>query len=312
MHRGDRDLAALPERALTAALARWFPRDARRIPIGIGDDAAVVRNARRESVVTCDPVIEGVHFLPSTDLALVGRKVVNRNVSDLAAMGARPDFLLVSVILRRGTSARDRRRLFVGIRGAARDCGAYVVGGDFAVADAPLVVTITAIGHLRTRALRRDGARVGDSVHVTGPLGGASLGRHLRFVPRVAAGEALAACAGVTAAIDVSDGLLVDLWTLLRASRVPGAELDAAALPIAVAARTLARRSGGRALDHAMADGEDHELLFAVARGTRWPRAAALRAARRPIGRLIREPGLWLVDGDRRERLPIAGWQHVP
>lgn len=312
MRRGDSDLAALPERALTAALARWFPRDARRVPIGIGDDAAVVVNARPESVVTCDPVIEGVHFLPSTDLSLVGRKVVNRNVSDLAAMGARPDFLLVSVILRRGTSTRDRRRLFVGIRAAARACGAYVVGGDFAVADGPLVVTITAIGHLRARALRRDGARIGDSVHITGPLGGAALGRHLRFEPRVAAGEALARCAGVTAAIDVSDGLLVDLWTVIRASRVPGAELDAAAMPIAAAARRLARQDGRSALDHALTDGEDHELLVTVARGTRWPRAEELRAARRPIGRLIREPGLWLVDGDRRERLHVAGWQHVP
>ncbi len=300
------------ERALTAWLAGFFPRDPARVPIGIGDDAAVVRCTSRELVLACDPVVEGVHFDATTPRALVARKVINRNVSDLAAMGARPEFLLVSIVFRRGTTARAQRQLFAGLRTAAGACGAQVVGGDVAVGDGPLIVTVTALGRLTGRALRRSGARVGDTLHVTGPLGGSRLGRHLRFEPRVAAGEALARLRGVRAVIDVSDGLLVDLWTLLRASDVPGAVLDAAAIPIANAARRLARRDGRTALEHALADGEDHELLVAASPRLRWPELACLRHARRPIGRLVAESGLWLELAGVRQRLEPEGWQHSP
>ncbi|MCR9247030.1 MAG: thiamine-phosphate kinase [bacterium] len=303
------------ERELTARLARFFAGSTR-LPVGIGDDAAVVPNRKEHSVVCCDPVVEGVHFETGTAWPLVGRKAVNRNLADLAAMGAIPDWLLVSVVQRAGTGAAAVLALLRGVRAAARNAGCEVVGGDLATADGPTVVTVTAIGHLvGRRPLTRAGARAGDTLHVTGPLGGSRAGHHLRFTPPLAAGAWLARQVGTHAAIDVSDGLLLDLATMLaasatgaRASRL-GAELSAAALPIRAVARAGAAATG--ALKAALTDGEDHVLLFAhdgeLARG-----GPLSQRARRPIGRVTNGPGIVLVHPDgRRERRDPAGFEHV-
>jgi thiamine-monophosphate kinase len=299
------------ERTFTASLARFFGK-ARGLSVGIGDDAAVVRMPGRDVVLCCDPVVEGVHFTRTDDPALVGRKVVNRNLSDVAAMGARPCWLLLSLVLPRGYPAAQRRRLLLGVRSAARAGGCTVVGGDVASTRGPLVVTVTAVGHPGPRVLRRDGARAGDLVHVTAPLGGSRAGHHLRFRPALAEGAWLARSGVVSAAMDVSDGLLLDLATLLAASGGRGAELDADAIPVAAAARRAARGDRRRALAAALADGEDHALLFTVRRHRVLPGGGPLRAcARRPIGRVLARPGLWLVHADgRRERVRAAGWQH--
>lgn len=300
------------ERAWTAGLARFFAAGSG-VAVPIGDDAAVVRNRGRDSVLCVDPVVEGVHFTAADDPALVGRKVVNRNLSDLAAMGAVPDWLLVSLLLPHGTDPARRDALMRGIRAAARKGGAAVVGGDVSSTPGPLVVTVTAVGHLAGRALERRAARAGDTLHVTGPLGGSRLGAHLRFRPHLAEGQWLATrVEGIGAAMDVSDGLLLDLATLLEASGGLGAELDAGAIPVSTAARRLARGDRMRALRHALGDGEDHVLLFTLRRGRTLPRGGPLRPlARQPIGRITRAPGLWLrlPDGSR---MPLApeGWQH--
>ena len=300
------------ERAHTARLKRFFPapRDA---AIAIGDDAAVVANRSAQSVLCVDPVVEGIHFEPGTDLRLVGRKAVNRNLADLAAMGAVPDYLLVSLLLPRRLAERDLERLLRGLRDAATRGGCFVVGGDVSAIAGPLVVTVTAVGHLEGRALLRSGASPGDAIHVTGPLGGSLGGKHLTFRPPLAEGRWLArATTPVTAMMDVSDGLLLDLWTLLHASSVAGAEIDAGAVPIAAAARRRAKGDRQRALAAALSDGEDHELLFTVAAGRLLPRGGPLTMrARRPIGRVIDEPGLWLVrDGSRCPLKPL-GHEHA-
>jgi thiamine-monophosphate kinase len=300
----------MDERAFTRGLARFFAGGSR-VPVGIGDDAAVVHNPAAESVLCCDPVVEGVHFTAAAEPFLVGRKVVNRNLSDVAAMGAVPDWLLVSLVLPRGYPAGRRTRLLQGIRAAARAGGCRVVGGDVASHAGPLVVTVTAVGHPVGRVLTRSGARVGDTLHVTGPLGGAAAGHHLRFRPALREGVWLARQPAVHAAMDVSDGLLLDLATLLQASGGLGAELDAAALPIRAAAR---RRAGGdreRALHAALGDGEDHVLLWSQARGSVLPRGGPLsQRARAPIGRVVARPGLWLWHRGRRERVAPLGFQH--
>lgn len=299
------------ERRFTAGLARFFG-GAAGLAVGIGDDAAVVRNRAANSVLCCDPVVEGVHFTRADPPAWVGKKAVNRNLSDLAAMGAVPDWLLVSLVLPRGYPVPRRRALLRGIRAAARAGGAVVVGGDVAVAQGPLVVTVSAIGHLPGRALRRSGAEVGDTLHVSGPLGGSRLGHHLRFRPALAAGAWLAAQPGVHAAIDVSDGLLVDLATLLAASGCQGAELDAGAIPIRAAAWTAARGAARAALSRALGDGEDHVLLWAQRPGALAEGGPLPRRARRPIGRVLGTPGLFLRHADgRRERLVARGFQHA-
>jgi thiamine-monophosphate kinase len=298
------------ERAFTRGLLRFFGA-ARGVMLGIGDDAAVVVNRAANSVLCCDPVIEGVHFRRGDSPDLVGRKVVNRNLSDLAAMGALADWLLVSLVLPHDYPARSRQQLLRGIRSASRAARCTVVGGDVATHRGPLVVTVTAVGHLPGRALVRSGARAGDTLHVTGPLGGSIHGHHLRFRPALREGVWLARQRAVTAAMDVSDGLLLDLATLLHASGGLGAELDAVALPIRAAARRHAR-TGPDALRAALTDGEDHVLLWTQRPGAELARGGPLTAAARsPIGRLTRRPGLWLVHSDgRRERLAPAGFEH--
>lgn len=298
------------ERAFTRSLARFFG-PAKGLSIGIGDDAAVVRNPARNSVLCCDPVVEGVHFSADTPPHLVARKAVNRNLADLAAMGAVPDWLLVSLVLPHGYSAANRASLLRGLRTAARAGGCTVVGGDVACTPGPLVITVSAVGHLTGRALTRSGARTGDFLFVSGPLGGSFLGAHLRFRPPLREGLWLAQQRSVSAAMDVSDGLLLDLATMLAESGVAGVELDAAAIPVSRAAHRLAQSSGKSPLMHALADGEDHVLLWAQ-------RSKALRGggpltarARHPIGRFVALPGLWLVHSDgRRERLEPLGFQH--
>ena len=298
------------ERELTDSLRRFFParRDVR---VGIGDDAAIVDAGARPLAMCCDPVVEGVHFTAGTRLDLVGRKAVNRNLSDLAAMGAEADWLLVSLVVPAGTTRASWTSLLRGVRDAAGAAGAVVVGGDVSSTEGPLVVTVSAIGRLPARSLRRDQLRVGDTLHCTGLLGGAAAGHHLRFRPALAEGRWLASQQAVRAAIDVSDGLLLDLDTMLRASGGLGAELDAGAIPIRGAARRAAQGDAAAALDRALRDGEDHCLLFSVRRGGSLAAGGPLSArARRPIGRVVRAPGVSLVRGGRRQPLTITGYEH--
>ena len=142
-------------------------------------------------------------------------------------------------------------------------------------------------------------------------LGGSRAGHHLRFRPALAEGRWLARQRDVHAAIDVSDGLTLDLATLLIASGLPGAELDEIAIPVHDDAVRAASSDGSTALEHALADGEDYELLFLV-RGDSLPADGPLApCARRPIGRTIDREGIWLraVDGSAR-RLEVGGYQH--
>ena len=300
------------ERALTSWLAEHFATPRRDVRVGIGDDGAVVRPPGGDLVVTCDPVVEGVHFDSAAPAAAVGRKAVHRSLSDLAAMGAVADWLVVSALLPPGLSSRRRRSLFDGVRDAAALAKCAVIGGDVAATSGPLILTVTGIGHLRGRPLQRSGARPGDTLHVTGPLGGASLGHHLRFRPHLAEGQWLARQPNVTAAMDVSDGLLLDLHTLLIASGGLGAELWSDQIPVSPDAVRLARRDGTPPLEHALGDGEDHVLLFAMKARSTLPRGGPLnRIARQPFGRVMKAPGLRLIDesGAVREVEP-QGFEH--
>ena len=299
------------ERELTGRLASFFPSH-HDLQVGIGDDAAVIRQRHDRVVLCCDPVIAGVHFEHGAERSLVGKKAVNRNLSDLAAMGAVADWLLVSLILPPKTSRQDLDALLRGIRSAAVAADCCVVGGDVATSPGPLVVTVSAYGHLPGRALTRSGAKPGNTLHVTGPLGGSIHGHHLRFRPAMAEGVWLAEQRSVTAALDVSDGLLLDLQTMLAASAQNGAslgaELDASRIPIRPAAH---RFNDGNALQHALGDGEDHVLLWAQRAKNALPDGGPLtKRARQPIGRVVQEPGLWLVQDGNRHRLPESGFQH--
>ena len=298
------------ERELTDSLRAFFGA-ARDVLVPLGDDAAVVRAFPGATALCCDPVVQGVHFDGATPLPLVGRKAVNRNLSDLAAMGATPKWLLCSVVAPRGFGRDRLMQVLRGVRAAARAAGATVVGGDVAAAAGPLTVTVSAVGEAPAAPLRRDALRVGDTLHVTGPLGGSIAGHHLRFRPAVAEGRWLAGQPGVHAAIDVSDGLLLDLQAMLAASGGLGAKLDASAIPVRAAARRLARGHADRALQRAMRDGEDHCLLFAVRSGARLSRGGPLTArARRAIGCVVRDVGITLARNGVERAVDVGGYQH--
>jgi thiamine-monophosphate kinase len=263
---------------LIARLATIFgtPSDG----LGIGDDAATWPAAGDTvAVATTDMLVEGIHFrLDWTSAADLGWKALAVNLSDLAAMGARPGRALVSVAV-----DAARRALVVevarGLQSLADRTGTQVVGGDTVRSPGPLVINVALVGEAdQARLLRRDTARVGDLVAVTGTLGAASAGLvlltergpHLeaahdplvgalhRPVPRLAAGAILARL-GVRCAIDVSDGLASETHHLARASGV-GIEIDVDRLPLAPAA--VQALGSQRAIAGALSGGEDYELLF--------------------------------------------------
>lgn len=283
--------------------------------VGPGDDAAVLRiGATTDAVWTVDTLMEGVDFRwDSATPEQVGRKALAVNLSDLAAMAARPTAALVSLVLPRQNGLEIGQRLILGMLPLAREFGVALAGGDTNSWDGPLVVTVTLLGQTSARGpLLRSGAQPGDVLCVTGPCGGSIVHRHLDFTPRVAEALWLHERYDLHAGIDVSDGLSLDLARVLAASGC-GAEVDAAQIPLADDAIALARAGGPSALERALSDGEDFELLLAI------PPAEADRLFRDPqhpagmarIGRCLAGEGMWLVgaDGTRIELTP-RGYVH--
>lgn len=253
----------------------WIQAIRERIPgredvhVGIGDDAAVVAvPSGHELVITTDLLVEDVDFVLSGPTAAdprdVGWKALAVSVSDIAAMGARPAHAVVSVALRKDQLGAFADRLLEGLLACASHCGVAIVGGDTSGTPHGVVVNVALTGFVRRgRAVRRSGARPGDAICVTGALGGSILGRHLRVSPREAEALALVQRGKVHAMIDVSDGLASDLFHVLDASGV-GAEIWDDAVPVHDDARRLAALDGRTAIDHALQDGEDYELVFCV------------------------------------------------
>jgi len=268
------------------------------VVLGIGDDAAALRLRSGEAVVvTTDAVVEDVHFTwRHQDARTVGRRALLVAVSDLSAMGARPVAAVVALAAPPALPVARARGLTRGLLDVARAAGCPLVGGNVTRARFTSL-TVTALGAAPpARLLRRDAARPGDRLFVTGTLGGAALAvararrrdarvRHLPTL-RVRAGLALARMPGAGACIDVSDGLLADLGHVLAASGV-GATLDPARLPRPRGFAAACAREGLDPEALALAGGEDYELLFSA----RGPGARAERLARR-LGAPVREIGV--------------------
>jgi thiamine-monophosphate kinase len=308
---------------LIEAFTRAAPRGGAGVLLGIGDDAALLRPPRGlDLAVTVDAVVEGVHFGAGFTPEDVGWKALAVNLSDLAAMGARPLWALCALAVPRGADPRRLVRAGRGLAVCARRFGVALAGGNVSRA-AELSLTVTAVGGVAPgRALRRDGARPGDRLLVSGSLGGAALGLHPRAPasalrrqrrpePRVALGRALAGVA--SACIDLSDGLLQDLGHLAHASGV-GAVVQAGSVPLHPALRRLAALDP-RLGELALAGGEDYELLAAVPPG-RVPRALAaaarLRVPLREVGEVVRGRGVRALGrGGRPLRLLRAGHDHL-
>jgi thiamine-monophosphate kinase len=274
---------------------------------GIGDDCAVFRppGAKEDLLFTTDLLIEGVHFERATHSpAMVGHKALARGLSDIAAMGGDPRFCLLSLGLPEWAERGWVDRFYAGVLELATSTGAVLAGGDLSRAERVTCDIVVAGSVPRGRALRRDGARPGDAIYVSGWLGGPALGletrrgrawkRHLSPEPRLALGRYLRRKIGATAAMDLSDGLSLDLRRVAVASKV-SAEIES---PPVFPGATLAQALHG---------GEDYELLFTVTDGTRVPpRFENLPLTR--IGVIQRgHPGHVFLSG---RPLPALGYDH--
>jgi thiamine-monophosphate kinase len=296
------------ERAITERL-----RNAVSIPsgspviLGIGDDCAIYRprGSADDMLFTSDMFIEGVHFLRETHKpAVAGRKAIVRGLSDIAAMGGAPRFCLVSLCVPAWAGTKWVDRFFDGILEQATSTGTVLAGGDLSHGET-LACDVMVCGAVpRGTALLRSGARPGHDIYVSGALGGSALGlatgkgkalqRHLRPEPRLALGRFLREKLRAASAIDLSDGLSLDLRRVCLASAVAA---EIATPP----------RFPGASLEQALHGGEEYELLFTVPGGTKVPERFEGRPLTR-LGSIVRGmAGEVQLDG---KPLPALGYDH--
>lgn len=274
----------------------------------LGDDCVAVAP---RTIATTDMLLDGVHFDTSTTpIDLIARKAVNVNLSDLAASGAIPTFLLVSLSLPRSWNTEQGLELMMSIANSAAAFSCQIKGGDTNVWNGPLVINIVAIGTLHWRGqITRSGAKPGDQLFVTGPLGGSLLsGRHLGFTPRVRESQWLLDHLPIQSMMDLSDGLATDGRRLAEASKVD-LVIDVGRIPI----HTDVNGSGEEQLDHALCDGEDFELLFCIEAKfvdqlqKNWPWPTPLSK----IGEVLAGNGkVWLKNRSEKHLLTKNGFIH--
>lgn len=273
--------------------ANHAPNQALAVPPG--DDTAEVLAPGGKILFAADMLLDGVHFdLRTTRAALAGRKALAVNLSDIAAMAGDPAAVVVSLALTRGHGVSVASELMRGVAELAAEFGVAIAGGDTNSWDGPVAINVAITGRPHARgSVLRSGAKAGDAIYVTGPLGGSlARGRHLSFTPRIAEAKKLHTAHGLHAMIDLSDGLGSDLRHILTASNV-GAILNKRAIPI--------HADAGNSLDRALSDGEDFELCFTVAS------AAVIPAPSVRIGRITATPGLTWDDG---QPVTARGYAH--
>jgi thiamine-monophosphate kinase len=322
-------LSDVGERALVELARRVF-KQGPNVRVGIGDDAAAIDIDSMCLVVTTDMLVASAHFPSGTTPEQMGRKAVAVNLSDLAAMGADPLGLVFSVALPRDLDVEFVERMVKSMNIMAREYGTYVVGGDLEEGD-EIIISGAAFGLAhRRRLLRRSGARDGDLVAVTGRLGAASAGLKIlleklpaegyhaltksQLVPvaRLREGKNLALSGGVTAAIDVTDGLAANLWQLARESKVK-IVIDRDRVPEHPLVRKFAAQHGFEVDDFVLFGGEDFELLF-TARPQAWEKVqrALWRVGSKAtaIGKVYKGHGVFIQVGGETKPLPDRGYEH--
>jgi len=246
-------LGTLTEDRLTSLLANQL-RQPSSDTIGIGDDCALLSNG---TLLKTDCIVEGQHYLPHTSPQLIGRKAVNRVLSDFAAMGGWPTHLLITIGLRQSSFLEDVLELYKGMEEALTPYGCTIVGGETVIVDPSdkEFISVSGTGQLNTSTpILRSGAKVGDLIYVSGALGNSFHSEHhLTFTPRLMESLWLSKHVNVSAMMDLSDGIARDLPRLTTLSNV-GYTLDLNNLPLRAGADTKA----------ALEEGEDYELLFTL------------------------------------------------
>ena len=293
----QKTLRDLGEDALIARVLRGFP-GGDSLRVGPGDDCAVVDPGRGPlRLLKTDAIVEGVHFLPDTPAEKVGWKAVARVLSDFAAMGGKPEHLLVTIAVNPERPVSWIDGLYRGIRNCLAKHGGILAGGETSRLPAGALISVAGEGSVeRKHLVLRSTGKPGDIIAVTGKLGGSITGKHLSFTPRLAEAAWLVRHLLPSAMMDLSDGLAKDLPRLAAASRC-GFELDPHSLPL----------TPGCTPQQALGDGEDYELLLAIPQ-RRWKASAAARKTAfpqlplTPIGRLT-------PPGKKPPTLP-GGWDH--
>jgi thiamine-monophosphate kinase len=307
----------MDEQRFVAFLERKFPF---RRGLGIGDDASVVRQGGTFQLISTDLLVEDVHFrLADAPLAALAEKALAVNVSDIAAMGGRAQYFYLGLGFPPRLAAADLRRFFSGLSRAARRWGVELAGGDYS-RSAQMLIAVTVVGE-SSRPVRRSGARAGDWVGITGPTGESALGLKLLLAgetrspfirchqhPQPQCEKGLRLSAHASAMIDISDGLLLDLSRLLRASGT-GAEIDYERIPVAAGFRRKCRQRGFSERDLVLAGGEDYQLLFTIAPRQEL-RLRRTGMAYHLIGRVSARRGLRLRENGRPLRVSRLGFDH--
>ena len=336
-------ISAIREFDLIRALQQRYHTNSSVIMSGIGDDAAVIAPARnRRQLLTTDLLVERVHFnLTTATFADIGFRAAVANLSDIAAMGGTPEYLLVSLAIPHSGTRRQVSEFYRGMMAACRSHKVRLIGGDTSSSTSGWFINLTLVGSAIPRhVLLRSGARIGDDLYVTGTLGDSLAGlkllqasrrgtgkqpltprhrrflirRHLRPTARIAEGRWLSGRGWATSAIDVSDGLSGDLRHICEESHV-GAELTLSTLPISPACRAYANSTKQDPVTLALAGGEDYELLFTVPARKRAGFERAKVSQHMPITRIgtitsARSGVHMVVENGQRHRLPCTSYEH--
>lgn len=320
-------LKFLSENELISAIRKEFAVKKAGLSIGIGDDAAVIKFQDKNLILTKDLLIEDIHFITKLHPPfLLGRKSLSVNLSDIAALGGRPEYALLGLGLPSSARPKWIEQFFFGFKSVADGFGVSLVGGDITQAR-KRTISVTLIGKGRN-IIKRSGAKPGQFLFVSGTLGdskqglillkkGYRLGRDKKVTrllkafldpaAQVTLGQDLARLRAASAMIDLSDGLSVDLNHLCQESAC-GAELEVKSLPISPELRNQQRR----AVDYALHGGEDYQLLFSVPP----PRVGDVEKLREKyrltcIGKMIKGKTIYVIDKQgHRRRLEIKGYQH--
>ncbi len=298
------------------ALIDWIRKRSRfgkDVVVGTGDDAAAVRiGPKGAALLTTDTILEGTHFtFRKVTPYQAGWKAIAAGVSDVAAMAGVPKYALAAVALPKDASMKFARQLYEGMRAAADRCAVGIIGGDVTSWRGKLAVTVSVLGEAAGRPVTRSGAKIGDAIFVTGELGGSMLKRHVEFLPRIEEALALRRAVSLHSMIDVSDGLAADLHHIVEESAV-GAVLYEAAIPVSEDARRIARPGRASAVEHALYDGEDFELLFTVSAkdARRLLAAPPFKTRLTCIGEIVRRGFYLKKKSGGRVRLKASGYEH--
>lgn len=311
-----------------APMAAGFPG-----ALGLTDDAALITHKPGFQIVaTADVLVAGVHFFPDDPADLIIRKAIRTNLSDLAAMGAKPVAILSSLCLPKKTCAEWMDLFAEGMKSDLAEYGVFLIGGDVVATDGPLTIAITALGEIKEKsAILRSNARSGDILWVSGTLGDAAFGllaikgeskgisqedrnflinRYHLPRPRIILGNNLAGTAH--AMMDVSDGLAGDVAHICDASGL-GVEIDAARLPLSEAVCRAVEAGWGKGLETVLTGGDDYELLFTAPESSSaniYDLGTKIGLRLTPVGRMEDERGVRILRNGKPFAIEVGGHRH--